>query len=63
MQLERILCKIHSIEGLVVAIQIILDSYIDVTHDCMEEYNSVSSLIRLLRHKAVEVRHDIAKHI
>lgn len=63
MKLETLLSKVNHLEGLVIAIEILIDNYIDIDIDCIEEFNSLSSLIRLLRFKTKEIRNDIAKHV
>ena len=47
MKLDKLLMKVYHLEGLVIALEILIDNYIYVQRDCLEEFNSVSALIRL----------------
>lgn len=63
MNLEKLLCKIHQIEGLCISLEYIVDAEIVVQRECLEYFNGVTTLIELLRLKIKEVRSDVSKYV
>ena len=44
MNLEKLLCKIHQIEGLCISLEYIVDAEIVVQRECLEYFNGVRNL-------------------